>query len=47
LAKLGENLEPCNPFSADEVGLRNIITGVVADDKVDVDEFCTVGQTNY
>jgi len=41
LAKLGEKLEVCNQFSAGDPSLRNITTGVVADDNV---EFCTVGQ---
>jgi len=44
LAKLGKKLESYSPFSAGHPSLRNSITGVVADDNVDVDEFCTVGQ---
>ena len=33
------NLEWCNPFSAGDPSLRNIITGLVTDDNVNVDEF--------
>ena len=44
IAKLGEKLESCNLISADDPSLCNIITGIMADDNVDVDEFCAVGQ---
>jgi hypothetical protein len=43
LAKIKEKLESCSPFSADPT-LRNIITGVVAEDGVNVDEYQKVGR---
>ena len=38
LAKIKEKLELCSPFSTDPT-LRNIITGVVTQDGVNVDEY--------
>ena len=43
IAKIKEKLESCSPFS-DDPTLRNIITGVVAQDGVNVDEYQTAGR---
>lgn len=43
LEKLKEKLNSCSPFSADPT-LRNIVTGIVAEDGVNVDDFQTVGR---
>ena len=43
LVKIKEKLESCSPFSADPT-LRNIITGVVAQDGVSVDDYQKVGR---
>ena len=43
LVKIKEKLESCSPFSADPT-LRNIITGVVAQDVVNVDDHQKVGR---
>lgn len=44
LAKIREKLEACNPFSTGDPSLHNIITGVVATDDCDVDDYSTVGK---
>ena len=44
LAKIKVRLESCNPFSTGDPSLRNIITGVVASDECDVDDYSTVGK---
>ena len=43
LVKNKEKLESCSPFSADPT-LRNIITGVVAQDGVNVEDYQKVGR---
>lgn len=43
LAKIREKLEMHNPFSTDPT-LRNIVTGVVAEDNVNVDNYAEVGK---
>ncbi len=42
LEKIKEKLSICTPFSPDP-SLRNIVTGVVAKEEVNVHEFETVG----
>lgn len=42
LEKIKEKLSTCTPFSPDP-SLRNIVTGVVAKEEVNVHEFETVG----
>lgn len=42
LAKIKEKLEVCSPFSTDPT-LRNIVTGVIAQDSVNVDNYRSVG----
>ena len=43
LTKIKVKLESCNPFSTGDPSLHNIITGVVASDECDVDDYSTVG----
>ena len=44
LGKIREKLEAHNPFSNGDPSLRNIITGVVATDDCNVDDYSNVGK---
>jgi len=45
LEKIKSRIETCHPFSGDST-LRNIITGVVAKDEMNVDEYLSVGKAS-